>query len=68
MIADPVTQADEDRAMRKRFATAQAQLALSGYVLRKIDDGSYVVSRWGMFRELLDLDACERFAGLVGAK
>ena len=67
MLADPITQSDEARAAQKRFATLQARLALSAYVLRKIDGGGFVCSRWGMFRELQDLDAVERFAGLVGA-
>ena len=56
-----------EHAETKRFATVQARLALQGFVLRKIDDGSFVCSRWGMFRELQNLDAVERFAGLVGA-
>lgn len=67
MAADAVTQAAEERADQKRFATLQARLALRGYVLRKIDGGGFVCSRWGMFRELQNLDAVERFAGLVGA-
>ena len=67
MFADPVTQADDARAARKRFTTVQAKLALRGFVLRKIDDGTFVCTRWGMFRELQNLDAVERFAGLVGA-
>lgn len=57
----------EARLQHKRFATLQARLALKGYVLRRIDDGTFVCSRWGMFRELADLAAVERFVAQVGA-
>ena len=67
MIADPLTQAAEVRAVLKRHATLQAKLALRGFVLRKLDTGAYIVTRWQLCRELADLDAVARFATLVGA-
>lgn len=55
----------------KAFLTLRAQLALLGHALSRTDasDGpsSYFVSRWGMVRELRDLDAVQRFARQVGA-
>lgn len=72
MTPTPVAQAanagDEERAETKRHATLQAQLALRGFVLRKLATGEFVVSCWQLFRELPDLDAVERFASLVGAR
>lgn len=50
----------------KRIATLQAGLALKGHELRQRQDGTFTVSRWGQTRELLDLDAVESFATLVG--
>ena len=54
-------------AVRKRFATLQAQLALQGFVLRKIEGDGFICTRWGMCRDLPDLTAVERFAAQVGA-
>lgn len=64
---DVAQQAADDRAHQKRFSTLQAKLALHSFVLRKLDDGSYIVTRWGLCRELADLDGVARFVGLVGA-
>ena len=36
----------------KAFATLQARAALTGIQLHKLADGSFTVSRWGMYREL----------------
>lgn len=58
-------------ADRKAFQTLRASLALEGHVLSRTDstDGpcSYFVTRWGMVRELRDLDAVKCFAAQVGA-
>lgn len=58
-------------ADRKAFQTLRARLALAGHALSRTDssDGpcSYFVTRWGMVRELRDLDAVKRFAAQVGA-
>ena len=55
------------RAEQKRFANAQARLALHGYVLRKLSDGGFICTKWNLCRELTSLDDVERFASLVGA-
>ncbi len=67
MIAQAANGRDEARAESKRHATLQAQLALRGFVLRKLDTGEYVVTKWQLCRELADLNAVARFATLVGA-
>ena len=64
---DATSLAADDRAHQKRFATVQAQLALLGFVLRKLETGEYIVTRWQLCRELADLDAVARFAVMVGA-
>ena len=56
-----------DLAQRKRKANLLALLALKGHELRQQPDGSFLVLRWGLIRELRDLGAVESFARLVGA-
>ena len=56
-----------DLAQRKRQANLQALLALKGHELRQQQDGTFLVLRWGLTRELHDLGAVESFARLVGA-
>ena len=56
-----------DLAQRKRQANLQALLALKGHELRQQRDGSFLVSRWNLTRELRDLGAVESFARMVGA-
>ena len=56
-----------DLAQRKRKANLQALLALKGHELRQQRDGSFLVSRWNLTRELRDLSAVESFARQVGA-
>lgn len=52
------------------FETLRARLALAGHTLSRTEatDGScsYFVSRWGMVRELRDLQAVEAFAKQAG--
>lgn len=54
----------------KRFATLRARLALKGYCLHRTaaDDGParFYVTRWGMARELCDLEAVAQFVNQVG--
>lgn len=54
----------------KAFQTLRAQLALEGHTLSRTDAGdglcSYFVSRWGMVRELRDIEAVRAFARQVG--
>lgn len=56
-----------DPAQRKRQANLQALLAQKGHELRQQPDGSFLVSRWKLTRELRDLGAVESFARPVGA-
>jgi hypothetical protein len=55
----------------KAFLTLRAMLALKGYSLSRThgDDGPvcFHVNRWGMVRELRDIEAVRAFAQQVGA-
>ena len=57
-----------DDATRKRLATLTARLALRGFALRQPPHGGFIVDRWDLARELVDLDAVAAFAERVGAK
>ena len=50
----------------KRLATLTAQLALRGFAVHQAADG-YVVVRWNLTKRVVDLNAMERFARVVGA-
>lgn len=52
---------------RKAFANAQAKLAIAGFQLERMADGSYVVAKWTMTRSLADMAAVETFMQQVGA-
>lgn len=54
-------------AERKAFATIAAQLALIGFSLNELSDGSYLASRWNCTKHLPSLYALQSFARLVGA-
>jgi hypothetical protein len=45
----------------KAVATLTARAALAGYELVHLADGSFIVSRWGMFRTLEHPAAVEQF-------
>ena len=64
IAAEAISQA---RTAEKRFSTLQAQLAIKGYTLRRIEGGPLLIGKWGMVREVRDLDAVEQFARQVGA-
>lgn len=57
----PVTTAD------KRAATLQAQLALRGHVVHRIQGGGFLVTRYNMHRHCGDVESLEAFARQVGA-
>lgn len=57
---------DLQTAERKRFERLRALLALKGHELLVTADG-FTVRRWGLTKELHDLDAVEEFARQVGA-
>ena len=54
----------------KTFATLQAQFALKGHNLNRVEapDGStsYFAVRWGMSRHMPDLDAVQSFLDQLG--
>jgi len=55
----------------KAFTTLRARLALAGFEVQIVhaDGGTaYLVQRWALHRELLDLAAVAEFADLVGAR
>ena len=51
----------------KTRATLAALLAIKGYSLHELADGSFWASRWNCVRCLPDLHAVQRFARQVGA-
>lgn len=51
----------------KCVATLVARAALAGYELVELADGSFIASRWGMFRSLDHMAAVEQFLRRVGA-
>lgn len=56
----------EAAAERKRFQSLRASLAFNGHELYATDGGPYVVRRWGLTKDLKDLEAVEQFARQVG--
>ena len=55
--------ADESKAI----ATLVARACLAGYQLKPLADGTFVVSRWDLFRELDCPAAVEAFLKQAGA-
>ena len=55
----------EPQSADKRFATLRAELALHGFVLRRLDDGTFICTRWHIARDFATLADCERFCDLV---
>lgn len=53
-------------AERKALATLTAQLAIRGYALHQLADGSLMVSRWNLSRSMADLSAARAFLRQVG--
>lgn len=54
-------------ARRKLLENTRAELALAGnFELHELDDGTFAVSRWNLFRVLPDLDAVRAFVRRVG--
>lgn len=54
-------------AERKAYETLRAKLAFRGFSLYRLDDGAFLVAKWGMTRALPDKAAVEAFAQAVGA-
>ena len=59
--------AEGQSAQAKSDATLIARAALAGFELVRLADGSWLASRWGMFRDLADYEQVERFLSAVGA-
>lgn len=62
---EPTTPSD------KEFRTLQAQYALRGHTLRRGRDdgaGGLYVARWGLIRELADLEDARRFLAQIGGQ
>lgn len=53
-------------ADRKAISTIQAQLALKGYELVPRANGTFIVRRWGLFRDLMSLGEAETFLAQIG--
>ena len=58
---DAATLATDD----KIIATLRARAALAGYELVNLADGSFIISRWGLFRSLDHIAAVETFLARV---
>ena len=53
---------------RKRLANITAALALKGFVLQQLADGTWLICQWGLSSSpLVCVDAVEDFARQVGA-
>ena len=61
-----------DRAEHKAFATWQARFAMHRHSLYQVKPGNdataFLVTRWGMVRELANLHEVEKFFSLIGGK
>jgi len=51
----------------KVVETLRARAALAGFELKHLPDGSFTISRWGMFRELPHAAAVEQFLDRAAA-
>lgn len=65
--ADQLNGVPQEEADRKKAATCIARAALAGYELVQLADGSFIASKWGMFRSLENAAAVEAFLARVGA-
>ncbi|MFP5398958.1 MAG: hypothetical protein ACLGIT_11570 [Gammaproteobacteria bacterium] len=52
----------------KRFATLAAAAALNGSTLYRLEDGRYLLARWGLSRELATIDDVARFLASMGIR
>lgn len=52
----------------KRISTVRAELALKGYCLEQLADGSWLIARWGLASSpMQDISEVETFARDLGA-
>lgn len=52
----------------KRFATLQAAAALQGMQLHRLEGGRLLITRWGLARELADVDEAARWLRSLGVQ
>lgn len=52
----------------KAFATLAAAAALGGSTLYRLDDGRFLLARWGLSRELDTLDDVANFLRAMGIR
>ena len=61
-----------DRVISKAFSTWQARFAMLGHKLYPVPAANgataFLVTRWGMVRELSNLDEVAKFFALIGGK
>ena len=66
------TSTDTDHTAEKAFSTMQASFALLGHCLYRASGANgatvFLVTRWGMVRELKTLEAVAAFFALIGGK
>ena len=58
----------DSRYARKRYATLAAAAAMNGSTLYRLDDGRYLLARWGLSRELDTIDDVVRFMAAMGIR
>lgn len=62
-------QCERDSKYRaKRYATLQAAAALQGMQLHRLEGGRLLVTRWGLARELADVDEAARWLRTMGVR
>lgn len=66
-MSGPDVVVDDTAADPKQVSTLIARAALAGYELVHLGDGTFIASRWGMFRSLDHIAAVESFLQRVGA-
>ena len=55
-------------AERKAFTTLQAQAALAGCELHALAAGGFLLSRWGLTRELRSIDEVRQMLAQMGCR
>jgi hypothetical protein len=58
----------QQAAERKAFTTLQAQAALAGCELHALAAGGFLLSRWGLTRELRSIDEVRQMLAQMGCK
>lgn len=60
-----MTDTTADVVDAKTIATLKARAALAGYELTALPDGSFLIARWGMHRDLAHANDVKRFLDRV---